>query len=168
MRGREFPPAEDREIYRMAKDGTSLVEIAEILGRPTSSIWNRAKLIGIDLSANRWTTRDDVELRTLVATGLPRYEVAAQLRRNETAIDHRVQELGIEIPIPRECWLDGVQIAKRYQCIECGRFRLAKHFQKPRAGRPVTCSECLAPVPPPPTITVHDYEDRPLGQWSAL
>ena len=61
MRGREFFPAEDREIYRMAKDGTSLVEIAEILGRPTSSIWNRAKLIGIDLSANRWTTRDDVE-----------------------------------------------------------------------------------------------------------
>lgn len=168
MRGREFFPAEDREIYRMAKEGTSLVEIAEILGRPTSSIWNRAKLIGIDLSVNRWTPSDDAELRMLVLAGLHRYEVAAQLRRDETAVETRVQELGIEIPISREHWLTGVHVAKRFQCVECGRLRLEKHFPKPRVPS-LPCFECSdQTVPSLPTITVHDYEDRPLGQWSAL
>lgn len=164
MRGRAFSPAEDREIYLLARGGTSLVEIAEILGRGTSTIWNRAKLIGIDLSPHRWTTFDDADLRRLVVEGLHRYEVAAQLQRDEAAVETRVQELGIEIPISRRHWL----VAKRFQCVECGRLRLEKHFPKPHVPS-LPCFECSdQTVPSPPTIIVQDYEDRPLGQWSAL
>lgn len=90
--GKPYMTSEDRYMRENA-GVVQAKEMARHLGRPITSIWNRARYLGLDLKTKRtfeyWKSTEDQALIELANEGKTTKEIAAMLERPLASVANR-------------------------------------------------------------------------------
>lgn len=88
-------------LREMVKQGCRTAEIAAKLKRPTKSVTERKRRLGLTTNIqNPWTQKDEDTLRELAAAGKSLKEIAKVLHRAPATCRAKRTELGLSAPTP--------------------------------------------------------------------
>jgi hypothetical protein len=94
-----WTPDEDARLRSTYPAGGLALAMAEIPGRSESSIFHRARRLGLN-RRRRWTPGDDLTLEALWGEGLRLSAIAKTLQRTQATVYWRAQKLGLPLGCP--------------------------------------------------------------------